>query len=385
MLAAGLLLSGCAKQPVATESPAPQPKEPIKIGWLGPLTGDVATIGLVANDAARLAVKEINEQGGINGAPIELISEDGKCEAKTANAGGTKLIEVDKVKVIVGGCCSSETLSVSPLANERKVVMLSPCSSAPSVTTAGDYIFRVIPSDAYQGKFAAQLAYNTLGKRKVAFLTAITDYTQGLRDAFKDEFVKLGGTVMASEEFKQTDRDLKTQLTKIKNSKPDLIYFVTYTEAGIVGFKQAKELGITTQFLGVDTYTDPKFYVADGLESVIYTVPKSDATEAFKQKFFAATNRDSIPAYVTQNYDVVNLLAQVMKSAGTDADSIKNALYGIKDYAGVSGQIGFDQNGDLLSANYDIMIIKDKKPVPYEMPKVEVKLDLPDNVGAPIE
>ena len=236
-----------------TDAPAVEDTSPIKIGWLGPLTGDVSSVGSADRDGATLAVKEVNEAGGINGRMLEVVYEDGGCESKMASTAGNKLINVEQVVAIVGGLCTGETMAVAPTAEEKKVVMVSPGSTAPSVTEAGDYIFRVVASDDYQGAFAAEATYN-MGKRKAAVLYGVTDFHKGLADAFVKRFEELGGQIVASETYLQESRDLKGQLTKIKNSGADVLYFATYTEAGVVGIKQAQELEVGLQIVGAEPF-----------------------------------------------------------------------------------------------------------------------------------
>lgn len=362
-LAVLVLLTGAA---CTSKTQVQEDKTPIKLGWLGPLTGDVSSVGTVDKQGAELAVKEINEAGGINGRPLEIVYEDGTCDAKTASNAGNKLINIDKVVAIIGGYCSSETLAVAPMAEQNKVIMIAPGATSPAITAAGDYIFRVIPSDSYQGKYAANFAYNTLGKRKAAIVFAKADYTEGLANVFSEEFKKLGGEVLLTESFLQTDRDLKTQLTKVKASLSDFMYFLTYTEAGIVGFKQAEELGMKKTILGAETFSDLKLVGAKGAEGAIYTTPVSKESEDFKTKFLSYASRTDMPVFVSQTYDAVKILAQVMEKAGTDPVKIKDELYKIKEYQGVSGSIGFDSNGDLTTAAYDVMVIKNGKAEKYQ-------------------
>src|SRR3989344_5758192 len=134
-------------------------KENIRIGFIGPLSGDVASIGQSVKAAIELGVEEVNQAGGINGQPLEVIYEDGKCGPKDSTDAANKLINIDKVPVIIGGGCSSETLAAAPIAETSKVTLLSYCSSNPKITESGDYIFRTYPSDAFQGKVAAEKIY----------------------------------------------------------------------------------------------------------------------------------------------------------------------------------------------------------------------------------
>ncbi len=353
-----LIGQGCANGAVNQEN-QPKVDEPIKIGWVGPLTGDLSTVGESMKQSVELAVKEVNESGGVDGREVEVIYEDGGCDAKMASTAGNKLINVDQVQAIIGGTCSGETLAIAPVAEQNKVLMVSPASTAPSVSEAGDYVFRVVPSDSFQGNFAAEYIYNDLEVRKVAVLNAVTDYTSGLADSFKAKFQELGGEVVVEDTFLQDDRDLKTQLTKVKNSDAELIYFMSYTEAAVIGLKQAKELGLTQKIFGADAMDDPKLLNVDGAEGMLYTVPKSEESEDFKQKYLAAVGGDSLPVYTAQSYDAINVLVETMKKVGTDREAVKNELYSVASYKGVSGDIAFDENGDLTSALYVVKEIKD--------------------------
>jgi branched-chain amino acid transport system substrate-binding protein len=335
-------------------------KETIKIGYLGPLTGDVAAIGQGQQKAIMLAVEEINSAGGINGRQIEMIYEDGKCNGADAATATNKLVNVDGVKYIVGGQCSSETLAAAPIAESSKVVLISPLSSNPAITNSGDFIFRVYPSDSFQGKVAAEYAYNNLKARNVAVLSCLDDWCKGLSTVFKNEFVSLGGKIVESQEFEKTSNDLKTQLTKIKTSNPDLIYMPSYTEATVVGLKQAKELGIDTKFLGGDAWDDKTIWDnTKGLaEGDMYLVPKSPINADFDNRFHKEFGENqSIVLAALNNYDAVYIFKQVISQVGDDSIKVKNALYNLK-YSGLSGDIAFDSNGDLKSANYDVKIIR---------------------------
>src|SRR3989338_266462 len=201
-----LILSACqqAVQPTGQEQTVNVDRQPTgqasyKIGVMLPLTGDGAAYGLPIQKALKIAFDEINAKGGVNGAKLDPIYEDSKCNPKDGNAAAQKLINVDKVKVIIGGACSGETLGASPLTESNKVILISPSATSPDVTNAGDFVFRVAPSDAYAGTVAAEYAYNELNARKAAIIAETTDYTQGLARVFREQFTKLGGELVADE------------------------------------------------------------------------------------------------------------------------------------------------------------------------------------------
>jgi len=297
-----------------------------------------------------------------------LIAEDGKCDGKEAVTAVTKLINIDKVPVIIGGACSSETVAPAPIAEKAKVVMLSPLSSNPSITTAGDYIFRNYASDSFQGVKAAEFAVNTLKSKNIAVLSCMSDWCQGLQQEFKNKAVSLGAKIAVEEKYDDKNtNDLKTQLAKIKAANPDLVYFVGYTDGTIIGLKQAKELGLNVKFLGGDAWNDPKIITNAGAasEGIIYLVPTSVKNPVFEVSFLGVVGGKEITIGSREAYDAVKILAQVIAKVGTDSTKIKDALYKVQNYQGVSGNISFDKNGDLVSASYDVKIVKGGKSVNY--------------------
>lgn len=328
------------------------PAEPIAIGFIGPLTGDASSIGTVNRVAVEVAAEEVNAEGGINGRPLKVVYEDGQCNAKAATNAANKLINVDKVPVIIGGLCSTETAAFGPAAMQSKVIVFSYGSSAPSLSKLGMYFFRSYPSDAFQGKFGAEYAYNILKARKVAILYHISEWGTGIKDVFKARFTELGGTVLAEEGLPQEARDYRTALSKIKALNADLIYSPTYPDGGIVELKQAQELGIKTRFFGADAWGDPKLQAeVSGKGDFMFTEPDTPLSDVFKSKILARSGGDQVPLGTAQAYDNLKIVAQVMRQVGTDTDGLQAAIRSIQ-YSGVSGPISFDQNGDVTVANY---------------------------------
>lgn len=340
---------------------APTNKGALKIGFISPLTGDAASIGTVNKAAVELAVDEVNAAGGINGKNLEVIYEDGQCNAKAATNAASKLIDVDKVPVILGGLCSTETSAFAPGAMQKKVLVLSHCSSAPTLSKTGKYFFRSYPSDLNQGTFAAEYMVNTLKAKKVAILYHISDWGSGLREVFEKRFKELGGTIVLIEGTKQDNKDYKTQLAKVKAAQPDYIYAPMYPEGSIAALNQAKELGITTKMLGGDAWADTKLQKEiSGKGDYLYTEPVSAYPEDFKAKVLAKTKGEQVPICTGNAYDNVKMIAEVLKSAGTDPDKMTEALRATK-YDGVSGHIEFDKNGDVTTSAYVVKRITNGK------------------------
>lgn len=344
LLLAFLFVTGCERK---------EPKE-IKIGVIAPLSGGSAKYGEDIKRGYDLAVEEINEKGGVRGTKIKLIYEDSEGKSEKAVAAAQKLIHKDKVIVILGALWSSPTLAVAPIAEKNKVVLLSSGSSSPKVTDAGDYIFRNEISDAYGAAETAKLFFNN-GFDRIAILYINNDFGIGFRDATQEVYKKLGGTVTTTETFEQDEKDFRTQLLKIKESNPNAVLTVSYKEAILI-LTQMKELGVKKQVLSTALFEDPEITekVGDLAEGVLYTYygtfdPKSedarikDFMKKFKEKYGVDPEY-----YAPIGYDAVNILALAIEKGGFEPEGIKNALYQIKDFPGLSGTTSFNENGDVM-------------------------------------
>lgn len=342
-------------------APAEKPAEPtpapqkIVLGAMFPLTGDGAAYGEPISRQMMLAVDEINAAGGINGQMLEIKLEDSKCNPKDGATAASKLIDVDKVKIIFGGACSGETLGAAPIAEQAKVILISPSATSPDITTAGDYIFRTAPSDAYAAKVAAEKAL-AMGFKKAATINENGDYPQGLQKTFAKVFTEGGGQVVATETYNPEDTDFKTQAIKSRAANPDVIYVAPQAPAkGILLIKQIKQLGMKQQLMtaevliGRDVVKDN----AGDLEGIIGVEAAFDengkiaskALSAYKEKH----NQDAPwPFYQAAIRDAVYLIANAVKDYGDNTEKIKAKLYSTKDWEGAIGNLTIDQNGDPL-------------------------------------
>lgn len=338
----GLIL-GCANK-----------EKEINIGAILPLTGDGAKYGSASRKAIELALEEINGAGGVKGRKIKAIYEDSQGTPRIGISAMQKLITTDGVPAVIGDLFSSVTLAIAPVAEQNKVVVLSPSSSAPKITNAGDYIFRNCASDIFEGAIMGEYAFDSLGFKKVAILYINNDYGVGIRDVFKRQFTARGGIVVLEESFEQSSTDFRTQLTKIKSTDAQAIYVVGYKELGQL-LRQAKEIGITSQFLSTVMFEDPDIIKTAGgaAEGVIYSAraydpeSKKGATYDFVQRF-KEKYKETPDIFAALSYDAVKILALAMKQGGFTSDGIKGALYGIKHYPGLVGDTSFDENGDVI-------------------------------------
>ncbi len=230
----------------------------IKVAILAPLSGPVPTFGVSTRDGALLAIEAWNAKGGVNGKKIVPIVEDSQCTPDPAVNAANKVIEQDGVSFIIGEVCSSASIPISEIANEKGVVQISPTSTNPSVTvnpdgSVKDYIFRACFIDPFQGQVGAKFAMDTLGA-KTAFimLDQANDYVKGLAEFFEKSFTEAGGTIVGTETYTSKDTDFSAILAKVADAKPDMVYLPDYYNIVNLVSQQAKEKGITAPFVGGD-------------------------------------------------------------------------------------------------------------------------------------
>jgi branched-chain amino acid transport system substrate-binding protein len=358
-----LFVSACSKKP--------QESKDIKIGAILPLTGDGAKYGGAAKKGIELALGELNNKGGIKGIKIKIIYEDSQGVPKDGVSALQKLITTSKVPAIIGDLFSSVTLAIAPIAEENKIVVLSPTSSAPKITYAGDYIFRNCASDIFEGSVMGEYAFDKLGFKKVGILYINNDYGLGIKEVFENIFRSKGGVITAEDTFEQSSTDFRTQLSKIKSSEPEAIYMIGYKEQSLI-LKQAKEIGINSQFLSTVMFEDPEIIKIAGsaAEGVIYSAraydseSKEGVTYDFVKKYRQTYNE--IPdIFAALSYDAMSILALAMERGGLKSDEIKTTLYSIKHYPGVVGETSFNENGDVVQP-VSIKTVRNGKFIIYQ-------------------
>ncbi|MDR0602801.1 MAG: ABC transporter substrate-binding protein [Bacteroidales bacterium] len=344
--------------------------EIINIGAILPMTGDLANYAISLKKGMDLAVEEINSKGGINNALLNVIYEDDKGEAKNAISAYRKLVDIDKVQMVIGGMFSVSTFAIAPLAEKEHKVLLSPTASAIELTTAGDYIFRIYPSDIYDGIFLSEFAAKSLSARKIAIAFEQVASITAISNRFKENFEALGGIVVFFEGYNSDIKDFSSILKKIDNIKPDLVFIPGNINSMANFLIQAKKLNIKYQYLTISTFYDPKIIelAKDATEGILFSSPMFDPNSENKEvKLFVQLYQTKYNATADilggYGYDVVNIAGKSLQN-GNIADAIKNNLYQIKDFPGVTGTTTFNSNGD-VDKELRIMTVKGGKFEPY--------------------
>ncbi|MCI6159619.1 MAG: ABC transporter substrate-binding protein [Selenomonadaceae bacterium] len=325
----------------------------IKVGASFEITGNQANYGSAGYDGLKLAIKQANDAGGINGKKIELVEADTKSEASEAVNAATKLISDDHVKVIVGPMVTANVMAESQTANDEKVPVIAPAGTNPDVTVENGkvkpYIFRSCFIDPQQGTVMAEFATKNLkAKTAVLYLDSSSDYSKSLGKVFKEKFEAAGGKVVMEESFLAKDQDFKAALTKIKTANADVIFVPAYYEEVGKIVKQARELGITAPMLGTDGWDDPKvadIAGADALNNTYFSThyfekdeEVQDFLKAFQDEYGHAPN-----VFAALGYDAGKMLVDALTRAGsTDPDKIAKALEETKDLRVGTGTITMD-------------------------------------------
>lgn len=355
----------------ATTAPAaPAEGGVIKVAVLAPLSGSQPTFGISTRNGALMAIDEWNAKNGLLGKTIEAVVADSQCEADPAVNAANKVIDQDKVHYIVGEVCSKASIPISEIANEKKVVQISPTSTNVQVTTKIDgstkpYTFRACFIDPFQGTVGAKFAMENL-KAKTAFIMFDqgNDYVRGLAEAFEAAFTKLGGQVVGKESYTSTDTDFSAILAKVAEAKPDMIYLPDYYPiVNLVG-AQAKDKGITVPMMGGDGWDSGDLDVKAADNGYYTNHYDAGDTRPIVQDFvknYGARYSGAVPdALAALGYDATNLMLAAIEKAGVDdPTAVAKAMEALK-FDAVSGTITFDpQHNPIKSAV--IIQVKDGK------------------------
>ncbi len=347
--------------------------EPIKIGYVGPLSGDGASYGETEKNATKMALADLALDS--KNPKFEVVYEDGKCNGKDAASAIQKLISIDKVSIVLGGTCSAETLSMAPIAEQNKVILLSAFSSNPDITKSGDYIFRNSAKDTD----VAYLDAETISKKykKVAIISENTDYSLGVLGIMKTFFGEKKIEVVAEETYTNTGSgvsDFRSILTKIKTANPEVLYVNpgTSAKAGGIIVKQARELGITVPIHGNFSLGTPDALGTGGkyMNGVVISDISGLVNSGNKvlEKYKAEFGKDPANNFLMgAAYDRLFILKDAVLNVGMDVEKIKQYLYDLPNFSGTIGDYNFDENGDVVGVGVGFInvILEDGKKLPY--------------------
>lgn len=386
LLSGSLLLTGCGGGGEAGGDEGAAEGETIKVGVNYELTGAVATYGNSSVDGIKLAVKQINEAGGVLGKQIELVEADNKSEPAEATSIATKLMTNDGVVASLGPATTGNFKATIPVAEKNGIPVISGSATADDVTVDMDddgnvtalknYAFRICFSDSFQGITMANFALDNLGAKKAAIvMDNSSDYAIGLAKNFEATFTAAGGEIVATEAYIAGNTDFNGILTKIRDLDFDVIFLPGYySEAGLI-IKQARDLGITVPVLGADGFDSPTLLELAGaaaLNDVYYSnhyssLDEDPAVLQFIEDYNAEYGKDP-DAFNALGYDAAKFLCDAIERAGeASPEAIKTALEATENFVGVTGSISVDENHNAIKS---VVVIKLGDGVPVESIKI---------------
>ena len=332
----------------------------IKVGVLGPMTGDVSVYGLAVINGATLYLDQVNANGGVNGKQLEAITMDEQGDATQAVTCFTKMCD-QGITALVGDVTTTPTLAVAAESADYNMPMVTASATAEAVTydaetdTVNGNVFRATFTDPFQGIKMADYAYQKLGYTQAAVIYLKgADYNEGLAENFVKEFESLGGTIVDQETYADGDVDFKTQLTTILGKNPQVVFCPNYYQDVGQILAQAESIGLTVPFLGGDGWDGLEGYAtADQLKDAYFCAnyAKGSNTEfesAYKEKY----GEDYPNGFAPLGYDAAMTVVyglQAAEDAGLEAgtDEYKQAVIdaiasGTID--GITGTFTFDEH-----------------------------------------
>ncbi len=343
-----------------------------KIGAVISLTGAVGPYGQQVTRGLDLALEEINAAGGVNGAPLQLIYRDDETNPAKGREVTLDLINNEGIDLIIGAISSTVTVEIAPICEKERVLLLSPTSSTPEISEAGQYIFRNYPSDILEGTAMADFA-RELGVRRAVIVAIDSEFGAGLTQVFSRRFQSKSRRVLETFRIPVDQVDNFDELiSDIKQLNPEAIYLVAYLDAMGSLLKQFREAGIESLMMGSGAVTGQLAQLAgDAADNLVYAQPSfnPDSEEppvaAFVEAFRAKYSREP-DIYAAHGYDSLKLIVQSIVNVGqTFPDEVKRGLLGLKDYHGAAGRTQFDERGDVVRYP-TIFVIQDGQAVDYE-------------------
>ncbi|MEV5609266.1 branched-chain amino acid ABC transporter substrate-binding protein [Streptomyces sp. NPDC052225] len=364
-----LTLTACGSRDDDNKGSSSDKKTTVVIGVDAPLTGANSATGLGIQYGAKVAVDDANKNNTVPGVTFKLVAKDDKAQPATGQQNATALVADKDVLGVVGPLNSGVATQMQQVFATANLVEISPSNTAPELTQGKNWqtdkkrayktYFRTATTDALQGGFAADYAYNTLKKKKVFVVDDKQTYGAGLAKLFTAGFKDAGGKVVATDHVNTGDRDFSTLVTKIKNSGADLLYYGGQYDESQVLTKQLKEAGADIPLFGGDgmftpTYIKTAGKAAEGdlVTSIGVPVDTLPAAKTFVDTYKAKKYPGDYGTYGAYSYDaataIIKAVGQVVKDGKVPADARQQVVDAVQktSFDGLSGKVAFDEFGD---------------------------------------
>ena len=343
----------------------------VKVGVVLPLTGPIAAFGQTSKGGLDIAYEQNNKLK--NGDTVKLVVLDDRGDKVEAATAVKRLLDKDKVTVILGEVASSNSMAMAPVAEKAKTPMITHASTNPRVTKGKKYVTRACFIDPFQGAVMAKYALDNGMKNAVVVTDAKQDYSVGLSKAFKKAYTAAGGKIAKTVLINSGDKDFNAQVATIKAANPAIIAFTGYYPEAALMVKQARAMGVNAPFIGADGVGFPELVKIGGkdAEGFMYTdhfneaAASSAEAKAYVDAFHKKYNKpaDSMGALAADAYGMILSAMNKCIDAGKTSDDkecINTNLRGTKGFKGITGVININANGDAVKSAV-VNAVKDGK------------------------
>ena len=364
-------------------SDAENSEDVIKLGFLGALTGDVANYGIPGEKGMKMAIDEINAQGGVLGKKLVGVYQDNKGDSSEIANIAQRYITRDKVVAMVGDPCTGLTKVAADIAQKNQVVIFSAGATGAEVVEIGDFVFRNTMLDTVAVPVVVDWMMNEKQWNKFAVITSLNNgYSTALTPIFEEEIEAQGGTIVLQESINDKETDFSAQITKLKGVDADVLVFTGYyTEAALI-MKEAQKQGLDIPMVGGDGLygQDLLKLGGDAVEEKVFLYcgfsadQPSEQTAKFVEKYRELYNEEP-DMFSAQYYDAVMILAYAMEQANSsDPKVFKDEIAKLKDYPGVSGNTTIRENREPIKSPVYVVTAKDGV-FPSLVTKIPVNID----------
>lgn len=322
------------------------------VGAVLAMSGSGSTYADDIRKGIDLALEELNAAGGIGGLPMRVEFEDSGSNPAQAKAAAEKLMQEPGVAAIIGGVLSSETLAIAPLAQEKRVLLLSPASSSPDITGAGEYIFRIYPSDVVEGTIMADYMLNVLKRSRIVIVAVDNEYGRGLKTVFAKRYRSIPNREIVDViNFPQGTTEWAEYIARIEKAQPDGLYLVGYPQEMLVFLEALRASKASYVTVLASRSFDVEMLKVPVANGVIFPRDPFDPgrtdtarsfSEAYRQKYGSEPS-----IWAANGYDAVRLLADAIEQSGYGAEKMQQWMHTVSEWDGASGWLTFDRQGDV--------------------------------------
>jgi branched-chain amino acid transport system substrate-binding protein len=371
-LAAALAVAGCGG-----------PSE-VQIGAILSLEGPAASYGESVWRGIQVAVDQVNAAGGVNvsegGTPVPLtiVMRDDQSNPQVGLQVGQELINMG-IPAVIGAISSDVTMAIADLFQQSGVVLLSPATSTPDLSTKGDYIYRNFPSDELEAVNTANHIYNVAGINQLDVVASQSSFGLGIRGAFIARFRSLGGRVGATPSFPAGAQDVGPHISELESSGSGGVYIAGYSDETARVAQALRAAGNELPLFGTGAILPPELVAAggDAVEELVFPMPMFDpdsATEAVREFIagYRAKFGEGFDVYAAHGYDAVLILVQAIEQEGYRPEGISFYLNAMNPFPGAAGETTFDGQGNARKF-HRMFVIRGGQAQPYTAVPPEVQ------------